>query len=334
MTSATVSRLVKEELLNSAYPEYYPSRVIRRVAPKQERKIKIDPTIKIETVDRKRRAAKPLNYDTEVEFVRSFAPRRPYQWKGRKVQRVLRPGTVVQFTPGVRTSSVSKRSYDEVFSDLDILDQAEQRIGEFAYGKRPKIEAVALDTNNSTPSLKPVTPQMPIKLASKRSMVGDLQPTVQVMVPTKKRKTIPLQNVKIEPENIVMEEVISTPNIVDIKPPIATQPVLTIPAVSTTAIQTPMEVEDIKIRPIKQVTSDIGIQTVDVQVPISNSISSTSYIPKRVQGLRYHPSIIIGPKVVNKRRRRKRTVKRVWRAPSKTSTGSLLPKVIYHPSIN
>ncbi|HBP3303538.1 TPA: hypothetical protein L5Y40_006809, partial [Pseudomonas aeruginosa] len=74
--------------------------------------------------------------DDEVELLHATAPRRRVQWKGRRVRRVLRPGTTVVFTPGERSTRTYKRVYDEVYGDEDLLEQANERLGEFAYGKR------------------------------------------------------------------------------------------------------------------------------------------------------------------------------------------------------
>ncbi|ARE31886.1 pV [red squirrel adenovirus 1] len=343
MTSAAVSRLIKEELLTSAYPEHYSSstlaRPIRRVVPKQERKIKILPkseTVKVEIKksDRKRRSG--LQYDDEVEFVRTFAPRRPYQWKGRKVKRVLRPGTVVTFTPGERTGVRSKRGYDEVYADEDILQQAAELTGEFAYGKRRRTgEALVLDTKNETPSLVPITPQTVLPIAGiKRAHGAELKPTVQVMVPAKRTRN---HNSYPATETITVKE----EDMMDVGPSSL--------FVKSESPETKMEIEDIKIRPIKQVTPEIGIQTVDIKVPVSREVQtdlsdiatatppSTKGRPTLPQGVRYHPSITFGPKVVRTRRRRRRRraaeSRRRWRMPAVTSKGVQLPRVTYHPSI-
>lgn len=337
MTSAAVSRLIKEELLNSAYPEYYSgrsSRPLLRVAPKSIRKIKkSEPEVKIEIkkTDRKRRNLGNINLDSEddddVEVVRALAPRRPYQWKGRKVKKVLRPGTVVQFSPGMRSGPALKRNFDEVFADTDILEQADQRLGEFAYGKRSRLEALVLDDRNSTPSLRPVTAQVPLPIAGKKREAGELQPTVQVMVPAKRRRNHNVYPGYVPPTQPIKDE--DMPDVgpsslfFDNIPPVPPSP-------------TKMDIEEIKIRPVKKVTSDIGIQTVDIQVPVSEAVQTeiSKNIPKIPQGVRYHPSIVLGPKVVRKRRRRRRTAsRRVWKTPATTPSGVPLPRVQYHPTI-
>lgn len=315
MTSATVSRLIKEELLNSAYPEIY--RPVKRVAPKSIRKIKKAPKeeIKIEIpLKRKKRSNKSIDRlrldidsdsDNDVDIVATSAPRRPYQWKGRRVRKILRPGTVISFTPGQMSSQTVKRSYDEVYADNDILEQAEAGVGEFAYGKRPRIqETILLDNKNSTPSLTPITPQIPVQVSARKRPI-DLQPTVQMMVPSKIRKI----------------------SDVDMISPMAVEFPDTGPSSLFNSKNEPtkMEIDDITIRPLKQVTSDIGVQTVDVSVPTTSSVS------RRAQGVRYHPSIIMGPKYVRRRRRRRRQNRRRRRA---TSSIGILPQITYHPTIN
>lgn len=72
-------------------------------------------------------------------------------------------------------SRASKRNFDEVITDSDILDQAANFENEFRYGKRKYIPLV-LDESNPTPSNHPITPQIPI-LAN----TSPLQPTVQIL---------------------------------------------------------------------------------------------------------------------------------------------------------
>lgn len=323
MTSAAVSRLIKEELLNSAYPEVY--RNIKRVAPKSIRKIKKAPKeeIKIEIKPKKRnnRISVDAAYrdagDDDVEIVRALAPRRPYQWRGRKVNKILRPGTVIQFTPGQRVGRPTKRAYDEVYADEDILQQAEQQVGEFAYGKRPRIEeAIILDSSNDTPSLAPVTPQFPIVPMAGKKRAIELQPTVQMMVPSKRAK-------------IVKSEIADIPTAMNVDlPDTGPSSLFTIPAPVKKEAVTNMEIDNITVRPVKRVTSDIGVQTIDLKVPTPNIYGPASKVMP--QGVRYHPSITIGPKVIRRRRRRRRQSRR-RKAPS--SVG-IIPQVTYHPTIN
>lgn len=307
MTSAAVTRRIKEELLDN----FVTSRPVRRVELGTRRKALKEAQIK------KRRGDLTLSYDSdgEVELVRASAPRRPYQWRGRRVQRVFRPGTVVSFTPGERNTTRVKRP-----AELEIEDA----VVDLGYGKRRRTEAVVLDTSNSTPSLRPVTSQTVVPLAGVKR-AGDFQPTVQVMVPLKRARG---------------------------QSPVRVEDV----AVGTSSATDPIEVEDITVRPVKQVTPEIGVQTVDVNVnvPVSREVQTEAmdvsvpvYSTRRrrtliPRGLRYHPSITLGPRVVRTRRRRRRrrtatsassSRRRRWTAPLRTSRGDVLPRVTYHPSI-
>lgn len=324
MTSAAVSRLIKEELLSSAYPEVY--RNIKRVAPKSIRKIKKAPKdeIKIEIKPKKRSnrvsvdaAYRSSDDDDDLEIVRALAPRRPYQWKGRRVNKVLRPGTVIQFAPGQRYGVPTKRSYDEVFADEDILQQAEAQVGEFAYGKRPRIEeAIILDHSNTTPSLAPITPQIPVVPLSAKKRPVELQPTIQMMVPSKRAR-------------IVKSEAADIPSAMSVDLPDTGPSSLFALPVKKDSISK-MEIDDITVRPIKKVTSEIGVQTIDVKVPTRKSYGPASKVMP--QGVRYHPSITLGPKVTVSRRRRRR--RRHTRRRRASSSVGIIPQVTYHPTIN
>lgn len=357
MSSAAVSRLIKEELLSAAHPEVY-SRPIKRAASRGERKIKVEvkgeaikkePKKEVKRRGRRRAAGTPLNYEDEVELVRALAPRRPYQWKGRRVRKVLRPGTVVSFTPGQRSGTTTKRSYDEVYADEDILQQAAALSGEFAYGKRARLQALPLDTSNSTPGLQAITPQVAVPLTGKRRN-GELQPTVQLMVPSKRKRSSSPTRPPSAPTVSVKEE-----EMVDVGPSS-----LFIPAIKPTVkkeVTKPMamEVDTITVRPVKKVAPDVGVQTLDLSLKpktesrsvgtltdaistdtSSNNISTTTARkgrPKRAYGVRYHPSIVLGPPVKRTRRSRKATTPKTRRPRQTTKTGATIPNVIYHPSI-
>ncbi|ALE30394.1 V [Simian adenovirus 16] len=230
-------RKFKEEMLQAIAPEIYGppdvkvERDIKRVRKREKKEEK-----------KEEEALERALADDAVEFVRATAPRRRVQWKGRRVKRVLRPGTAVVFTPGERSAlRALKREYDEVYADEDILEQAEQQLGEFAYGKRARYGdvALALDETNPTPSLKPVTLQqvLPVvesKKAIKREAEA-LQPTMQLMVPKKQRLEEVLEQMKVDP---------------------SVQP-------------------EVKIRPIKQVAPGLGVQTVDIQIPVRSAAVET-----------------------------------------------------------
>lgn len=374
MSSATVSRLIKEELLTSAYPEVYASastgRRIKRAAPKGERKVKVEIKDEVKREPKRegrrrgrRRRGDPINYEEEVEFVRSFAPRRPYQWKGRRVRKVLRPGVTVAFTPGQRSGTASKRSYDEVYADEDILEQAAASSGEFAYGKRARLQAVPLDVKNETPGLMPITPQVAVPLTGKRRS-GDLQPTVQLMVPSKRKRTrapsptpiaAALATSRLPPPLTSASVTIKDEDMSDVKPSELFIPSIKPRVKSEIKLEppVPMDVDTVTLRPVKKVSPDMGIQTVDVALKpkterssvgtmtetiteaISASTTTRKGRPKRAYGVRYHPSIVMGPPVKRTRSRRKGSSRssRKWRAPSRTARGATLPTVIYHPSI-
>ncbi|AIT70979.1 core protein V [Simian adenovirus DM-2014] len=337
-------RKFKEELLQAIAPEIY--------APLTEPDVKPDvKPRRLKRVKKQESAKKEEALDNEgVEFVRSFAPRRRVQWKGRTVRRILRPGTTVVFSPGERSSRTFKRSYDEVYADEDILEQALEQSGEFAYGKKPRRDiAVPLDESNPTPSLKPVTLQqiLPVESAVarrkgiKREAV-ELQPTMQLMVPKRQKLENVLESMKVDP---------------------SVQP-------------------DVKIRPIKKVAPGLGVQTVDIQIPVENMEVETKpavvtttdagiqtdpwegapvraatairnrrrYGPASILMPNYalHPSIIPTPgyrghvyqrrKTAGRRSRRRRRkpniapvkVKRVTTRRGRTLT---LPSVRYHPTI-
>ncbi|CBF14202.1 unnamed protein product [Simian adenovirus 40] len=231
-------RKIKEEMLQVVAPEIY--------GPPKKEEQDSKPR-KIKRVKKKKKDDDDA--DGEVEFLRATAPRRPVQWKGRRVKRVLRPGTAVVFTPGERSTRTFKRVYDEVYGDEDLLEQANERFGEFAYGKRQRalgkedLLALPLDQGNPTPSLKPVTLQQVLPSSApseaKRGLKregGDLAPTVQLMVPKRQRLEDVLEKMKVDP---------------------GLQP-------------------DIRVRPIKQVAPGLGVQTVDVVIPTGNSPAATT----------------------------------------------------------
>lgn len=365
--AAAVSRAIKEEILTSSYPEVYTApaaassgRRIKKAAPKGERKVKVEVKDEVKKEvkrkSRRRRGDASVTYENEVEFVRSFAPRRPYQWKGRRVRKVLRPGVVVSFTPGQRSGRALKRSYDEVFADEDILEQAAARSGEFAYGKRAKLQALPLDVKNETPGLKPITPQVAVPLTGKRRH-GDLQPTVQMMIPTKRRRNAVssvLQTTRLPPPMETASVIIKDEDMTDEGPS-----GLFIPSIKPTARvkselkfepAVPMDVDKITLRPVKKVTTDMGVQTVDVELKpkverhsagtVTDTVTETVETarsrkgrPRRAYGVRYHPSIVMGPPVKRTRRSRKTSSSGRKRRTTRTASGATLPTVIYHPSI-
>ncbi|ALE30430.1 V [Simian adenovirus 19] len=288
-------RKFKEELLQTLAPEIYgPPDVKPDIKPRDIKRVK-----KREKKEELAMAAEAAAADDAVEFVRSFAPRRRVQWKGRRVQRVLRPGTTVVFTPGQRSAARGfKRQYDEVYGDEDILEQAAQQIGEFAYGKRSRREnvALALDEGNPTPSLKAVTLQqvLPVSVSteSKRGMKRelDLQPTLQLMVPKRQKLEEVLENMKVDPT---------------VEP-------------------------DVKVRPIKEVAPGLGVQTVDIQIPVSSSPAAVEAMETQTEtpapatreiALQTEPWYEYATPLRSRRPRRY------------AATSALMPEYALHPSI-
>ncbi len=342
-------RKFKEEMLQVIAPEIYGP----AAAVKEERKPR-----KLKRVKKDKKEEEDV--DGLVEFVREFAPRRRVQWRGRKVKPVLRPGTTVVFTPGERSGSASKRSYDEVYGDEDILEQAAERLGEFAYGKRSrpaplKEEAVSipLDHGNPTPSLKPVTLQQVLPSAAprrgfKREGGEDLYPTMQLMVPKRQKLEDVLEHMKVDPE---------------VQPEVKVRPIKQVApglGVQTVDIKIPTEPMETQTEPVKPSTSTMEVQT-DPWMPAPASTTTTRRRRKYgaasllMPNYALHPSIIPTPgyrgtrfyrgyssrRKTTTRRRRRRTrrsstatsaalVRRVYRSGREPLT---LPRARYHPSI-
>ncbi|WEG78397.2 core protein V [Human adenovirus 12] len=280
-------RKFKEELLQALAPEIYgPSdNLTKRDIKHVKKREKKEEEVAAASAD-------------GVEFVRSFAPRRRVQWKGRQVKRILRPGTTVVFSPGERTvMRPLKREYDEVYADDDILEQAAQQTGEFAYGKKGRYGdkiAIPLDEGNPTPSLKAVTLQqvLPVlgpseeKRGIKREAMDELQPTMQLMVPKRQKLEDVLEHMKVDP---------------------SVQP-------------------DVKVRPIKKVAPGLGVQTVDIQIPVQTALGETMETQTSPIKTTVNASVQTDP----------------WYSPmlsTKTKkrhyrqTSSLLPDYVLHPSI-
>lgn len=352
------SRKIKEEMLEIVAPEIY--------APRRRRSVKLETKTRVKTLKdeskSKRKWRRPGMDDVdELEVVGATAPRRPYQWRGRRVRRVLRPGTAVVFTPGVRSRErASKRSADEMFADADILEQFERNEGEFRYGKRNRSEAVVLDTSNPTPSMQPITPQVPIVSSAAPVKRGAAVPTVQVLAPKKRRiDAVASDDVFVAPSPMLTE--------FDEVPP-GTAVLLPSRAIKQARKRRPapadkpdpMVLEEVKVRDVKPVAPGIGVQTIDVKIPavppdvkppvsvvekmdISTAPARVPYGPanKIFPVYRQHPSQIGFPKVVRTRRRtrRRRTSRRSSSALLSAVRGRtprrriLLPSVRYHPSL-
>lgn len=337
------SRAIKQEMLDTILPEVYvtPAAGSRRRAVKRERKPKLEDFIKLEPgVDLKKLDVKSLTRKVkrkrrgadDVEFVGRTAPRRPYQWKGRKVKRVLRPGTVVSFTPGQRSGTRIKRVYDEVMADDSILEDMNLGEGEFRYGKRGRYEP--LDTSNPTPSLKPISAQHPIAVPGKAALL----PTVQVMAPRKRRFKDDPESAFDVKRRIKEEEVKPLVNVEDIKirAPKRVAPNID---VHTVDISVPTDVEFKPPRPIavarkrKLVASQAVTETPQPEPMVVEVTKSTTVAPygpanKIIPKYWKHPSQILVPPVsalpkVPRRRKSKRYM----------PASNILPDVVYHPSI-
>ena len=295
-------RKFKEELLEALVPEIY--------GPAADVKPDIKPRVlkRVKKREKKEEKEEAGLLDDGVEFVRSFAPRRRVQWRGRKVQRVLRPGTTVVFTPGERSvTRALKRDYDEVYADEDILEQAAQQVGEFAYGKRGRYGELGLllDQSNPTPSLKPATAQQilpvtEIKRGVKRENKDELQPTMQLMVPKRQKLEEVLENMKVDPS---------------VEP-------------------------EVKVRPIKEIGPGLGVQTVDIQIPVR---ASSSTVSTAVEAMETQPELpeAVARAVAATREMGLQTdpwyefVAPTSRPRSRkyTTANSILPEYALHPSI-
>lgn len=267
-----ITREIKEELLRATHPEIYGPPAIKTF--------------------NKRKA------DSDLE--------------GRSMKR--RPAVDIFLKPGSVSSLIPKRSYDEVYTDRDIMQQALEAQNEFAYGKRRKRlgGAVMLDTDNPTPSMKPVTPQTiltktGVKRGRRDSGEVDIAPTVQVLLPSKILKTDENGEDDYAPSSV-----------------------------------SNVELDDIKMRSYKQVTPDLGVQTVDVEMAVASksptpaSADDSSRVVSVRPHVRYHPSIRLGPPVRRtrrRRRRRRRVAVKTLSSLRRNAKGQILPDVVYHPSI-
>ncbi|SMG83446.1 pV [Bottlenose dolphin adenovirus 1] len=315
------TRKIKEELLEYEAPEIY-----RRKIPKRESKveIKVEKGLDTKAILKPKYRRKKKEEDS-IQFINATAPRRPYQWKGRKVQRVLRPGTVVVFSPGQRTSHAMKRVADEMYADEDILEQMEKQEGEFAYGKKAK--EVLLDTSNPTPSMRPITPQIPLPPPRGVKREGEMVSTVQLLENKKRRiDSVDPGQARVLPSYAVkrkMEVEFGQSKIQKVDIPEKNRP---------------MKIEDITVRDTKKIAPGIGIQTIDVKVEVPKE--EPMIIDQQKQKIIYptvrlHPSQMGFSKYVRPKRRRKtqRKVKnpRISRASKRFM--QTLPYVAYHPSI-
>ncbi|AMB43154.1 V [Bat mastadenovirus WIV12] len=311
-----------------------------------------------------KRDIKPIIKEIEKAII--APPRRKYRWRGRKVQKILRPGSAIMLSSVPKTRQ--KRTAEEMHTDIDILDQASKKEGEFAYGKMPHLEIqtnkrkrerdisphddfittelkkqkialempvlkrkrpsseiesfskkrksddsfVALDNYNPTPNMQPITEQQVLPINRKRGGTC-LQPTCQLLA-SKKRKIA--QRADRSEANMEVEMPVSTEN------------------------GSEMVRADVKVRPIKKVAPGIGIRTVDVDIPLQNSVqniisstvSTSESLPstfvapfqetkskKMIPDVKYHPSI---------------STSKIPRRKKYPSANSIIPEAVYHPSID
>ncbi|AQQ73631.1 pV [Harbour porpoise adenovirus 1] len=332
------TRKIKQELLDYVAPEVYER---KRKTPKREPKteIKIE-RVKTEDVKpfKKGKRRKHVESD-DLEIVGATAPRRRYQWKGRRVTKVLRPGTVVVFSPGERSATRgAKRSADEMFADNDILEQFERGEGEFAYGKKTRTEVI-MDNSNPTPSMQPITPQIPIPTRGVKRE-GEAVPTVQVLAPKRRRDT----------ETHVEDFMEVNPGAAVVLPArsVASKRKRDAVFAETKRVKVeidedkkPVQIEDIKIRDVKKVAPGLGVQTIDFKVGVESpkkmdidTIETTTSKKVIFPVYRQHPSQMGFSKYKPpKRQYRKRKTRRV-RQGRRVSERINLPSVRYHPSIS
>ncbi|ALE15301.1 pV [bottlenose dolphin adenovirus 2] len=334
------TRKIKQELLDYVAPEIYDR---KRKTPKREPKteIKIE-RVKSEDVKpiKKGKRRKTRQIEEDVEIVRETAPRRRYQWKGRRVTKVLRPGTVVVFSPGQKSAMRgTKRSVDEIMADSDILEQYNKNEGEFAYGKRARHTepAMLMDNSNPTPSMQPITPQIPVPPSHGVKREGEVVPTVQVLAPKKRR---------VEQSTHLEDFMEVTPGSAVVLPSRAVRAPKRqrdgVVFADTKRVKVevdedkkPVKIEDIKIRDVKKVAPGIGVQTIDFKVglesPKKMEIDVVEEKTKKViyPVYRQHPSQMGFSKYVRPKRQYKK--RKTKKATKKSRT--TLPTVRYHPSI-
>lgn len=274
-----------------------------------------------------------------------------YQWKGRKVKKIVRPGTAFMLS----NSRISgrKRQFDDLETDADILDQAKNLEGEFAYGKR----FVPLDTSNPTPNLTPITPQTVMPTNE-----SNLQPTIQFLTekPLKRKRAESSEPVKrrrvLEPDLFSnsfetsglkrqrQEDLFdSVPNSkrVRTEPKIIVRPLKRVKknlSVQTVDVQIPntRTLEEEMLQPVK-IRNQISIRPTDAEMPESEMVEEFSVDPSILQqklerNPEYflHPSITVTPgykgfsaNVLRQRRHRKKY----------KPTNAIIPQVKYHPSL-
>ena len=254
---------IKRELLDDLAPDIYrPRKRKLKAEPKSEIKLE---DIKFEIKPKLKAKKKKKRGSSDVEFIGYTAPGRRYKWRGRKVRKVARPGTVIVYTPGERRYTKGfKRSADEMFADSDLLQQLENNDGEFAYGKRSRsVGPIAMDNHNPTPSMKPITPQIVLPTRGVKRE-GDLVPTVQLMAPKKRKSCCQSSNLedfmRAEPGTATLLPARSIKK-ARYRCGGATKCKLKIEDKKSI-----MGVDEIKVRDVKPITPNVGIQTIDIKM--------------------------------------------------------------------
>lgn len=346
--SMALTREIKKELLTDVVSGALSERKAKRRVWREARDVK--DMIKQESLQKRRsprttkQKMKAVNVSDDAGPV-NVLPRRPYQWKGRRVRRMLKPGTVVTFTPGQRSARRMRREYDEVHADADILEQAEAREGEFAYGKRRAL----MTTSNPTPSQVPVTPQTTIAPSEAAKLQDKLLPTVQLLVPRKRKAQD--QGGRVEVKMRASESILPGLKVetMDVSIPVKTKEgeqalvasladTLENNAAAAVAVADAVELESSrkKKRAVRRCPRVPTVSTATVNV-IKNALPEARILSCGKQKnhswadatafVRYHPSITLHGKMQNKLQHLHATKQRY------TKDGKLIPAVVYHPSI-
>ncbi|WP_144349919.1 hypothetical protein, partial [Serratia marcescens] len=244
----------------------------------------------------------------------------------------------------------TKRSSDEIFADEDILTQAANREGEFAYGKRAHIvqqgsKRKRYDVEEEESSKRMRTgdfitetlkrqaeeeiAQRPIRRAVKRRVVEEVDagPRKRAYValdtdnPTPALEAVTEQ--AIVPMNTGDEMVQATAQVLQTKRGRVTE--RSERAESNIPVEVPIAEGRrvrgaLKVRPIKRVAPGIGVRTVDLEIPLRESVTNVS-IPSEYERMETTVTRSVRRQPV---RRTQKTYK---------PANSIIPAAVYHPSI-
>ncbi|AMB43028.1 V [Bat mastadenovirus WIV13] len=301
----------------------------------------------------------PIIKEIKKEFKINIPPqpKRQYRWRGRKVQKILRPGTALVYSSVPKLNR--KRNAEEIFTDTDILEQAKNREGEFAYGKMPLLEMVTPNLKRKRGFSEEITDDF-ITTQLKKQKIEQLQKNLK-----RKKESNEYLNKKrkIEDSFVALDNYNPTPNL----EPVTEQQIIPINrkrgrehlqptgqlltckkrktsqradrCEANMEVALPIETStgselvkaDIKVRPVKPVAPGLGIRTVDVDIPVNNT--SDNVISESLQ------STLVAP-IQDKNR--KKMIPEVKYHPSITvttkkkkypSANSIIPEAVYHPSI-